>query len=88
MDVDFPRSLRFEPIDAQTPDRFALMFGPLLLVALADKDVELQGDRSKPEAWIRPVPGSPSEFLSNGCVRFRGLCFVGTENYTTYCHIR
>lgn len=87
MDVDFPPSLGFEPIDTLTPDRCALMFGPLLLVALADKDVELTGDRSKPEAWIRPVPGSPSEFLSNGGVRFRPLYLVGGESYTTYCHI-
>lgn len=85
--VRFPRSLRFEPIDSQSPDRCALMFGPLLLVALANKDVELHGDRAKPDAWIRRDPGTRCDFVTDDKVRFRPLYLVNGESYTTYCHL-
>jgi len=85
--VNFPPALRFEPIDAQTPNQCALMFGPLLLVALASKDVELHGDRAKPDAWIRRDPGTPCDFVTNDGVRFRPLYLVNAESYTTYCHL-
>ena len=85
--VTFPRGLRFEPIDGQTPNRCALMYGPVLLVALSDKDVELSGNRAKPESWIRRDPGTPSDFVVSNGVRFRPLYLVDAESYTTYCHL-
>jgi len=85
--VTFPQSLRFEAIDAQTPNRCALVYGPVLLVALADKDVELTGDRAHPEAWIHRVRGSASDFVTDEGVRFRPLNQVQSESYTTYCRL-
>jgi DUF1680 family protein len=83
--VTFPRGLRFEAIDPQTPNRCALMYGPLLLVALSDKDVALHGDRVKPGAWIRRDPRTLCDFVSSDGIRFRPLYLVRTESYTTYC---
>ncbi|MHB8636210.1 MAG: beta-L-arabinofuranosidase domain-containing protein [Fimbriimonadaceae bacterium] len=87
LDVTFPESLRFEPIDAQTPARAALMFGPLLLVAIADKDVRLVGDPARPDKWIKPDgPGSLDFHTAQG-LRFRPFYMITGERYTTYCHV-
>lgn len=85
--ITFQRGLRLEPIDAQTQNRVALMFGPLLLVAIANQDVELKGDRSKPGRWIKPVAGTESDFITNKGILFRPLYLIKDEHYTTYCHL-
>jgi len=88
LNVAYKPSLRFEPIDGQNPTTCALMNGPLLLVALANGEVELHGDGSDPSAWIKPVDGSPDEFATASGVRFRPLYRVESERYTTYIHLR
>ena len=87
VEVNFPTQLRFEKIDPQNPDRVALMAGPNLLVALADKDVILMGDRSKPAAWIKPVAKTSDYQTIDGGVTFRPFYLVREERYTTYCKV-
>jgi DUF1680 family protein len=89
--VTFPKSLRFEPVDAQTPDLAALMYGPIMLVALADGEVTLHGDRAKPEQWISPADANSFSFHTasqndeGGNVVFRPFYELRSEHYTTYC---
>ncbi len=78
------KSLRFEPIDPETPNRAALMNGPLLLVALSGKDVSLQGDITQPSSWIKAVPNSSSDFVTQDGTVFRPLYLIRDERYTTY----
>ena len=86
--VTFPKSLRFEPVDAQTPDLAALMYGPLMLVALADGEVRLHGDQSRPEDWIRLQTKNPLTFQTkDGGVLFRPFYLIANERYTTYCNL-
>jgi hypothetical protein len=84
----FPMSLRFEPIDAQTPRVAALMYGPLMLVALADGDVTLEGDPARPEQWIElEDPASLTFRARKSHVVFRPFYQLREERYTTYCHL-
>jgi len=87
VDVSFPMGLRFEPIDAQNRDRAALMYGPLLLAALADKDVELAGDPAAPARWIKPDASGPFRFRADGGTAFRPLYLLRDERYTAYVHL-
>jgi DUF1680 family protein len=84
----FPMSLRFEPVDAQTPHVAALMYGPIMLVALADGDVSLDCDPSNPDKWIQPDGSATLAFRAkNSGVVFRPFYQLRDERYTTYCHL-
>ena len=84
--VTFPKSLRFEPIDAQTPGLAALMYGPIMLVALADGEVILHGDEAKPEQWIKLQDTNSLTFCTASGQLFRPFYQLGEEErYTTYC---
>jgi DUF1680 family protein len=84
--ITFPMSLRFEPIDAQTPNSAALMYGPLLLVALADGPVRLEEDPRTPVAWIAPRTNERLAFQTrDGRVVFCPFYLVRDRSYTTYC---
>lgn len=85
--VTFPKSLRFEPVDAQTPNLAALMYGPIMLVALANGEVSLPGDKLNPETWIRRRSGAGLVFYSDGGVEFRPFYQLKDERYTTYCKL-
>ncbi len=86
--LTLPMTLRFEPVDAQTPHLAALMYGPLLLVALADGEVDLEGDAANPGQWIqRSDPASLTFRAQNGRVVFRPFYQLRDERYTTYCHL-
>lgn len=88
LQVTLPMKLRLEPIDPQTPNLAALMFGPLELVALAAGDVDLRGDRSRPDQWIKREAGSLADFRTSSGQTFRPLYLIAGEQYTAYCHIR
>lgn len=86
--VTFSMALHFEPIDPQTPNLAALMYGPLMLVALADGEVNLHGDPAKPHEWIHARENRPLTFQTrNGKIIFRPFYQIQHEHYTTYCHI-
>jgi DUF1680 family protein len=79
--VTFPMALRFEAIAPETPNRQALLCGPLLLVALTDKPVVLQGP--KPDVDVVPRSNGLPAFRS-GDLTFVPFYKVKEERYTTY----
>lgn len=85
--VTFPKSLRFESVDAQTPQLAALMYGPILLVALAEGEVHLQGDPANPSEWIQRQEGTSLTFRTADGQVFRPLYELQAEHYTTYCRV-
>lgn len=85
--VTFPKSLRFEAVDEQSPHLAALMYGPVLLVALADGEVTLHGDQAKPESWIQKQDDSSCTFHTADGQVFRPFYQLRDEHYTTYCRI-
>ncbi len=86
--VSFPMALHFEPVDAKTPERVALMYGPLLLVGLSDKDVELPIGARQPQQWIMLKDKTRLTFETrDGSRAFRPLYLIQNERYTTYCHL-
>lgn len=85
--VAFPKSLRFEPIDPQSPNLAALMYGPILLVALADGEVNLHGNQASPDEWIKMTDQASLTFRTADGQIFRPLYLLNEEHYTTYCHI-
>lgn len=87
VEVTFPKSLRFEAVDKQSPNLVALMYGPVLLVALANGDVTLHGDPAKPESWIKKQDDSSDTFHSADGQVFRPFYQLRDEHYTTYCRI-
>ncbi len=87
--VRFPMSMRFDSIDAQTPNLAALMYGPLLFVALADGDVVLRGERKQPGHWMRLEKTDRLSIATiDGKRTFLPFYLVKDERYTTYCDVR
>jgi hypothetical protein len=83
--VRLPFSFRLEPVDEQHPDTVALMWGPLLMVAL-DPPLEVAA-RAVAEKAFQPVPFAPLEFeVARAPAKLRFLPFykVRDEVYTTY----
>ena len=59
LDLDLDQLIRTEPVDAQTPDRVALLRGPQVLFAISDRQPELRGtkpDRSIPLKPFAEIP--------------------------------
>lgn len=80
--VELPTHLRFEPLPHSQSGLAALMYGPLLLVAISSHPVSLQGDFDHPWQWIKP---SGSDFVTaDGSITFRPFHRVKGESYTTY----
>jgi hypothetical protein len=87
LQVRLPFSFRLEPIDEQHPDTVALMWGPLMLVAL-DQPLELPEKSVSPQG-LRSTPYSPLTFEAprpTGKLRFVPFYRVRDEVYTTYLH--
>jgi uncharacterized protein len=83
--IRLPFSFRREPIDEQHPDTVALMWGPLMLVAL-DRPLEIPRTSISPES-LKPAPYSSLAFeVQEAPRRLRFLPFyrVQDEVYTTY----
>ncbi len=83
VEVTIPLTLRFEAIAPETPDRKALLYGPLLLVALSEKPVTLEGEKST--VAMVPQPGSlPTFRTQDGKMTFLPFYKVTDQRYTTY----
>ena len=82
----FPMSLRFEPVDAQNPNLAALMYGPVMLVALANGEVNFHEDESKPSQWIQLQDPDSLTFRAADGTLFRPFFLITHEHYTTYCN--
>jgi hypothetical protein len=88
VEIRLPFSFRLEPIDEQHPTTAALMWGPLMLVAL-DPPLEL-ARRSVTTSSEEPRPLSPLTFeipKAPGKVRFVPFYRVQEETYTTYVEV-
>ncbi|HEX3628607.1 MAG TPA: beta-L-arabinofuranosidase domain-containing protein [Verrucomicrobiae bacterium] len=83
--VTIPMSLRFEPVDEQNPHLASLMYGPVMLVAMADSEVSFKEDQSKPGQWIKLTDPDSLTFQAADGTRFRPFYLVTNERYTTYC---
>lgn len=58
--VEFPFSLKFKPVDSKHPDIVALTYGPLVLAST--EMTLLEGDRERPEDFIKLVAGEFATF--------------------------
>ena len=81
--VTFPMALRYEAIAPETPDRKALLYGPLLLVALSDKPVVMERGKSGVDV-VRQGNVLPTFHLHAGTMQFIPFFKVREEHYTTY----
>ncbi len=83
--VRLPFSFRLEPIDEEHPDVVALMWGPLMLVAL-DPPLELPKNSVSPEG-LKLVSYSSLTFEAQrvpGRLRFMPFYRLQGEVYSTY----
>ncbi len=86
--VKLPFSFRTEAIDKQHPEMVALMWGPLMLVAL-DPQLKLPGKATSSPGGLKPVPQMPQAFDLQAPVdgvRFVPFYTIKGETYTTYLH--
>jgi uncharacterized protein len=69
IELEIDQTVRYEPVDAQTPDQVALLRGPQVMFALTD---------TQPKLSRRQLTSSPSGFL------LRPFGEIGGEVYQTY----
>ncbi|MBN1341991.1 MAG: glycoside hydrolase family 127 protein [Phycisphaerae bacterium] len=60
-----PMSLRACPMP-DDPDLLAIMYGPVVLCGLTDRDRFFIADKANLDAWIKPVEGKPLTFRTTG----------------------
>jgi DUF1680 family protein len=88
--IQLPFSLRLEPVDEQHPGTVALVWGPLLLVAL-DPPLELaKSSVSFSPEGLKSTPYAPLTFeipRAPGNLRFVPFYRVQDETYTTYVQV-
>jgi len=91
VELVLPKTLRKEPLP-DNPERFALMWGPLVLAGDLGEEVhrERDGEGWKPgprapvlvaanqsvENWLKPVAGKPGTFLTSGVGLTTDITFV------------
>jgi DUF1680 family protein len=85
--IGLPFAFRLEPVDEQHPDTAALMWGPLMLVAL-DTPVEIPRTALTPvQGGLKANPYNASQFelpRAPEKLRFKPFYQVQDEIYTTY----
>ncbi len=90
IEVQFPFTLRWEPIDEEHPKTVALMWGPLMLVALDSPLAVARKSVSLPSGALRPSTQSPTTFeIPRTAEKLRFVPFykVQDETYTTYVEV-
>ncbi|MEP6754027.1 MAG: beta-L-arabinofuranosidase domain-containing protein, partial [Chthonomonadales bacterium] len=81
--VTFPMALHYEAIAPESPDKQAMLYGPLLLVALTDKALTIKKENvqtifsSQPDMF-------PKFEIDGGSTTFLPFYKVRDESYTTY----
>ncbi len=86
LQVTFPMALHSEAIASETPDRQALLYGPLLLVALSDKPVSVPGGKAGVDVVKHPG-GLPTFHTHHNTMTFLPFYKVKAESYTTYLSV-
>jgi uncharacterized protein len=87
VDLQLPRKMRLEPIDAQHPDTVALLCGPLVLFAITDNGIQpaltraqlLASRQTGKQAWETGDPDRPLRLLP--------YVAIDDEQYATYLHV-
>jgi len=82
LSIHFSAKPKFEPIDAEHPNLGAITVGPDMLVAIANGEVTIKGDRSSLDRWFYR---DGDDWVSrDGKTRLRPFRLIGNEHYTTY----
>jgi DUF1680 family protein len=85
IELDLPMTTRIEPVDPQHPQTAALLFGPLVLFAIADNPPALAradllaAKRIDRRTWQVQASGSAMAMVP--------FTDIGEEQYSTYLHI-
>jgi hypothetical protein len=83
--LDLPAKTRLEAVDPQHPQTVALLFGPLVLMALTDSPPAvtraglLAAKRTGQRRWQVETPGAPLEM--------RPFTEIQDEQYSTYLRV-
>lgn len=96
--VEFPTELYTEPLPG-LKDAYAFMEGPIVLAAIADQEVLLHGDPSKPETILAPeyhqqyksIRWQQSHYRTlnqDNVIRFVPLYEVADEPYVIYFQVK
>lgn len=87
VELELPRSMRFEPIDPRHPDTAALLCGPLVLFAIAGTDRELSLTRNELRA-ARQIGKQAWEATSAlGSLKLLPYIAINEEQYATYLRL-
>jgi len=86
LQVTLSMVLHYEPIARETPNRQALHYGPLLLVALSDKPVSMEGAKAIVDV-VKQRDALPTFRTHDGAITFLPFYKVKDEKYTTYLSI-
>ena len=85
VELDLPMTIRLEPIDPRHPQTVALVFGPLVLFAIADTPPSLSraellaAKRMDQRSWQVSTTGAPLKLLP--------FTAIGDEQYSTYLNV-
>ncbi len=96
--VEFPTGLYTEPLPGRK-DAYAFMEGPIVLAAIADQEITLRGDPSKPETILAPeyhqqyrtIRWQQSHYHTVGqdkTIRFVPLYEISDEPYVIYFQVK
>jgi DUF1680 family protein len=85
LDLDLPT--RTEPVDAQTPDQVAVMRGPQVLFAIADRQLELRRAGLDRLQLTRGTNQDWKLALDGGDLTLRPFADIGQEVYQTYLKV-
>jgi len=87
IELEIDQSLRYEPVDAQNSSQVALLRGPQVMFALADKQPRLSR-RVFSSARIEKVHGDDwVARTETGDIRLRPFGSIGDEVYQTYWEV-
>ncbi len=85
VELELPMSLRLEPVDAKHPNLVALLFGPVVLFAVADSRPSFD---ARALLQAKPVNNASGDWLANSAdgssVTMRPFMNIDKESYSTY----
>ncbi|HMD72762.1 MAG TPA: beta-L-arabinofuranosidase domain-containing protein [Steroidobacteraceae bacterium] len=92
IELELPRPMRLEPVDAEHPDTVALLCGPLVLMRLLDEADSAMAPLAR-ESWLAAARTEPSahEWLvmdADRRIRLRPFMDIGSERYSAYLDAR
>jgi len=89
VEVRIPMKLHVHPMP-DDPDLVSVLYGPLVLAGLCERDRLMLGDVADPASWIERVGEAPLRFRTKGQAEdtdFIPLNRVAEEHYGVYFHV-